>query len=147
MANYIQRKTYFSTNKYQRRILYLTFVPSLIICVCFTFMAVIFHRELIDVILHESEVVIVNYINQWGVFILTLLWTLFILILIWAYIISKNLVGAFIRVIRELDDVIAGKRRRHISARVKDDLANELLKRINILIDRMLASGANSSKK
>ena len=52
-----------------------------------------------------------------------------------AFIISHRMVGGFGRVLHELDEVIAGRSKRTIIARPKDDLFNELLKRVNVLIE------------
>jgi len=63
---------------------------------------------------------------------------------------SSDLVGAFERITRELDEVIEGKEKKIIRARIPDELANELLKRINILIQRIpdpnVSGDSNKSK-
>ena len=138
MAEVNRRKSLLNTNKYQRRIIALAFTPSFLLCVYVFIILTLFIRELTDVILYGSEVSVIQMITQWGGFIALSLWIVFILILIWSYVISRNLVGAFVRILRELDEVIEGKDRKAIKARPKDDLANELLERVNILITRAL---------
>ena len=54
----------------------------------------------------------------------------------WAYHITHRIIGPHERVIRELDEVIAGKRKGPITAREGDDLFEELLQRVNTLIKR-----------
>ena len=61
---------------------------------------------------------------------------LFVILLL-SFLISKNLVGAFDRILKELDEVIDGKDRNKIGVRVRDDLANELLSRVNVLIKNL----------
>ena len=69
--------------------------------------------------------------------IIIILWALMFFVLYWAYRVSNQLVGAFDRIIRELDEYLAGKGKKHIHSRKNDKLAEELLKRINGLIDRI----------
>lgn len=65
------------------------------------------------------------------------LWSFFIFILYQTFAISLNLVGSFERILHELDETIKGEIRRHIKVRDHDGLANELLKRVNVLIDNL----------
>ena len=53
-----------------------------------------------------------------------------------AYRFSHRLVGAFPRILKELDGVVAGSSRNHIHIR-KDDYAQELIERVNKLIDKL----------
>lgn len=49
---------------------------------------------------------------------------------------TNRLAGAYQRLLRELDEIIAGTRKAHFHLR-KDDYAQELITRINKLIDRL----------
>lgn len=69
--------------------------------------------------------------------ILLVLPLIFLLVIVWAYTITNKLVGAFDRILKELDEVIAGKQKRHLSVRKGDELAEEVVRRINLLIDRL----------
>jgi len=71
------------------------------------------------------------------ILILLVLPLIFFLNIIWAYRASSRLLGAFERILRELDNILETKQKRHIQARENDRLANELLERVNKLIDRM----------
>jgi hypothetical protein len=73
--------------------------------------------------------------NQVSEMIVFLMCLFFILSLIWAFIISHNMVGAFGRITRELDEIIAGRSQRVISSRPNDTLTKDLLKRINVLAE------------
>ena len=90
---------------------------------------------MVGVILHKSSSDAIRIINQWRIVIFFGLWAVCLLIILWSFSVSLNLVGAFERIINELDDVISGKSNKPIHARPTDDLANELLKRINVLIE------------
>ena len=134
MGERAQRKPYLHTNKYQRRIIILVLVPTLVLCATISVFILYFQKELIDMVLYATNPPSVEFINQWSIVTLVALWLLFIFVVSCAYKISSNLLGAFERVITELDDIIAGKERKQVQARPPDDLANELLKRINVLI-------------
>jgi len=130
-----KRKPYDQNNKYQKRIIFLTFVPTLIICIFISFLAVIFYRDLINVILYQSAANSMQFIYHWGYLTLFGLWIIFIIVLFWACIISNHIVGPFQRIIREMDEVLAKKEKKHIVVRENDELAQEILKRVNKLID------------
>ena len=134
MGTKVIRKKYIHTNKYQRRIIGLAIVPSLLVCFFISIVIKIFHKTLIDVLLFGSVTESVEFINRWAIWIMAGIWTFVVLVVIGAYIVSLNLVGAFERIVREMDEVIDGKDRKRIIARTNDDLANDLLKRINIFI-------------
>ena len=76
-------------------------------------------------------------IDQKILSIIVILWVLLFFVLWWAYRVSSQLMGSFERIIREMDECLAGKSRKHIYSRDKDLLSQELLKRINALIDRL----------
>ena len=59
------------------------------------------------------------------------------LLVVWTYIIASRLVGAHNRIIRELDEVVEGKRKSPITSRNGDSHFAELLQRINALIQKL----------
>lgn len=124
-------------NKYQRRIVALAFFPTIVLCVSILVLAKLFYKELINIIVNSSPATSVRFIDEWGALTIFIIWCLFVLILAWGYLVSRDMVGAFVRILRELDEIIAGGERKRISARQQDDLASELLNRINILIDNL----------
>jgi len=136
MGKRIRRKKILNTNKYQRQIISVAFLPTMVITFFMSFMIIYVYNQLINAILQGSEVTVVELANQWMSIALFSLFSVFLLLMIWVYYVSRHLVGAFERILRELDDVIDRKRSTPIRARGKDDLANDLLKRINVLIQR-----------
>ncbi len=125
----------FRVNRFQTPLLNLIIIFSLAsvlilaICVCYL------SYDVTNSILNPSrEIPTVKLVI---ILILLVLPLIFLLNIIWAYRASNRLLGAFERILSELDDVIATKKKRHISSRDEDELANELLNRINILIDKM----------
>lgn len=130
-----KRKRAFPTNKYQKRVLLLAFIPIVIVYVALIAFATLFKHELMNVMLMDSPAMGIQFLMRWHIIVIFALAVVFIIILIWAYKMSANLVGAFERIIRELDEVIAGRSQRKIKARARDELANELLHRVNQLIE------------
>ena len=61
---------------------------------------------------------------------------LLLFVVFWTYYISNKLVGPFQRVVRELDEVIDGTKTTPIGTRVGDKMFEELLERINKIIER-----------
>lgn len=137
MPAYIKRKQYFSITRYQWPILTVAIVPAFISCSLLTAFVVYFHGELIDALHYHSAVQTVKVINQWGLTILIVIWVVFITICVWAQTTSSNLVGAFERIFRELDEIIEGKKFHELKARDNDVLVNELLSRVNKMIQIM----------
>ena len=134
MAKEQYQKRFLRTNKYQKKIIALVFFPAVIIIVFMWIVMTVFYREMVGVILFQSSSEAITTINHWGVIVFLGLVIVLAGVLFLSFSISLQLVGAFERIIRELDDVIAGKTNKPLKARPKDELANELLKRINVFI-------------
>jgi len=69
----------------------------------------------------------------------------FLMSLIGAYIISHKMVGAFGRIIRELDEIIDGRSQRMITCRSGDTLTKALLERVNVLIKSYVKQAKGNS--
>ncbi len=81
------------------------------------------------------------YDDQYYFLKMTLPWILislaFLFIVLWTYYVSNKIVGPFERVLREVDDILAGKGKKNIGIRSKDGMFEELVKRINALVERL----------
>ncbi len=129
------KRSIFRANKFQKPILNLIVtLAMLMLAMMVTCIAFLYYDVATAIYYPEKSIGAIK-----GVVILSLMVLPLILFvgIFWAYRISNRLIGPFERVIRELDDVIAQNKKRHVSARPGDELAGELLKRINTLIDRM----------
>ncbi len=129
-----KRSKTFNMNKYQTRIVLTTFFPLLFICAIVVLFLQAFFSEILQVITTWSAAKTTRLILQWNVAFYAIYVLLLLGVLFWAYYVSRDIVGAFERILKDLDAVIDGEQRKPITARAKDELANELLKRINILI-------------
>ena len=134
------RPRVFRINRYQMRVLLLVLAPPVIIISAFAFMSSLFFEQLLEAVQSGSEATLVGFLTDWKLYFFLLLWGMLALIVVMTYVVSKNLLGAFTRLFREMDEMLEGQREPGpLKARKHDDLANELLDRMNRLHGR--ASG------
>ncbi len=132
-----RRNSILHTNNYQHRMLWPTILASLIFCGIITLFILYFQKKLIEVVLYSTQPPDVRMINTWSIHMLLAVWGLFFLFLGWAHAVSCRLLGAFQRILDELDLIIRGRLRRTLKVRPKDELALALLKRINFLLENV----------
>jgi len=68
--------------------------------------------------------------------LLTVTTILMFVVIFWTFRISNRHFGFYDRVIKDLDDVLSGARKESVKTRKGDVLFNELLERINVLIEK-----------
>ena len=135
---YQQRKNFFRVNRFQWPLVLVGLIPTLFFCAFSTFFVVYLHGALINFIRYHSTVRTVELINHWGLAVLISIWVFFALVYFWIQSISSHSVGAFERLLRELDHAIqTNDFSKKLRARNRDVLANELLKRINLLFTKL----------
>src|ERR1700753_1802634 len=105
----IKRSVLNTSNKYQEQIILLTFFPAVLMYLSFVCAAFLGHPVVVKALLKgpasQTQEILGNYstaLVAWMGLVLTVS-------LISAYIISRNMLGAFGRIIRELDEIIAGR--------------------------------------
>ena len=110
------------------------------------FLLEVFQHDAAQAIIDRSDAVSVVFLTEWGI-VLALTGLIYLgSIFLWAYAVSNQMVAAFERIIRELDGIIEGRAKGPITARGRDELANALLKRLNVLIENIPGSGRLSAK-
>ena len=127
----------FNMTKHQRQILRLSLVPSTIFCVVMYFLLRSFQTEVGQAIYTASDVASIKFVSEWAFALLAILLLYLGCGFLWAYAVSNEVVGPFDRIIRELDEVIDGGARQPITVRQRDELAEELLKRVNVLVKNL----------
>ena len=136
--NFQNRKNFFRTNRFQWPIILTGLIPTFFFCTFSTFFVVFLHGELINLIKYNSHVRSMDLINEWGFAVLVSIWVFFILAYVWIQSASSRSVGAFSRILKELDKKIeANDFSALVRARERDTLANELVKRINKLLEKI----------
>jgi hypothetical protein len=134
-----KRKVILATsNRYQEKIILLSFIPSLFILLGLA-VALFFARESIIHNVNKGihvnyPVAFLNWIYESYNYIIFGLCAIFVFSVWVSFKLSHHLLGAFTRIIPELDAIIEGRSQKILSARPGDDFANDLLKRINILV-------------
>ncbi|MCK5215985.1 MAG: hypothetical protein KAR05_11615 [Candidatus Omnitrophica bacterium] len=129
-----KRKRFLNSTKYQRQIMLLAFLPTVMICILMTLLHVVFFQELANVLGSGSPKMIMSLTGEWSSAVLVIMWLSFVVFIYWVCKTSSQLVGSFERIIREMDEVIATGTKKRIKTRIDDELSTALLKRINMLI-------------
>ena len=126
----------FKPDRFQRPLInFILFPCSVTFAVLFLYIGFLYYdiSRRIEVMKLHNPI----FIDQKILSIIIILWVLLFFVIWWSFRISSLLMGSFGRIIKELDECLAGKQRKHIQARSKDELSKELIKRINALIDRL----------
>ncbi len=116
-----RRSLLFHINDFQKRLIFPVLLSCLFSQVCITYLYCY------------------SYNDQYYFLKMALPWILislaFLFIILWTYYVSNKIVGPFERVLWEVDDILAGKGKKKIVARKGDVMFEELVKRINALVD------------
>ncbi len=131
------RRALLHTTKHQRQIIRLSVVPSTIFCVVMYFLLHAFQNEVGEAIYTASDVASIKFVSEWAFALLSMVLLYLGCGFLWAYAVSTDVVGPFDRIIRELDEVIDGGARQPITVRQRDEFAQELLKRVNVLVKNL----------
>ena len=124
-------------NRWQRHSVMLAVMPALVLFVFMFLLIEIFQPELSDVIIRSSDEATIVVLTRWAVWLFLALAACMLAVVTWAYVASRNVLGALGGLLREMDEMLDGRReRKPMSVRAKDTLAHELVKRINQLLER-----------
>ena len=125
------------SGQHQRQIIRLSVVPSTIFCMVMYFLLQAFQREVGEAIYTASDVASIKFVSEWAFALLSIVLLYLGCGFLWAYAVSNDVVWPFDRIIRELDEVIDGGARQPITARQRDEVAQKLLKRVNMLVKNL----------
>lgn len=127
-----KRKQFLHINKYQQQMMVPIFICCFVSClVILLAMVFLYSPETVFTRFEEENVGVIIPI------IMIVLSLTIMFVVLWTYRVSSRMVGAFDRIIRELDDVLNGTRSKTIGTRKGDVMFEELLKRINALIQKV----------
>ena len=129
------RNVFSTANKYQDKIILLSFFPSAFIFLAFMGIVFIGNPFITKALFNTSVNTMTNMLYMFTGAIVFILCFVILLSIMLSFVISHHLVGPFGRIIRELDDVIEGRSQKMITSRPGDDLAADLLKRVNVLVE------------
>ena len=126
------KRSFFRFNKFQQKLL----VPILLIC--FIAMVMVFYCLFYFYQLyHTDEFFSHSWLVTFFPWVILALAGLQLLIIFLTVYITNKIVGPYGRVIRELDEIIAGTRSTPIGLRPGDEMFQEIVKRINTLMAKL----------
>ncbi|MBF0101834.1 MAG: hypothetical protein HQK77_13095 [Desulfobacterales bacterium] len=137
------RSLIFHVNKYQVRLILPILISIILIMILLgLFYYLSFHTTQTVYDTDKSTMVVFNHylgmLEKMIPIILILLCILIVVLVYWIYYISNKLVGPFDRIVRELDQIMDGTKKKHpITVRKGDEMFDQLLKRVNQLIEKV----------
>ncbi len=132
-----KRQRFLRINRWQRQSIKLSVAPALVLFLFMFLLIEVFQTQLRDVIITSTDEAAIVALTRWGVLLFLALAACFLAVVASTYVASRNVLGPFDRLLREMDEMLDGRReRKPLTVRPKDDLAKELLKRVNKLIER-----------
>jgi hypothetical protein len=130
------RKFILNVSKYQKHIIYpilaSCWIAGIMVYLCLEFIVTININPNIAKMFSFDTVQIQQAIPYFLMIIIVML----IFIILWAYYKTNKIIGPHDRIIRELDEIIVGKRKGPLTVRQGDDMFGELLERINTIIEK-----------
>ena len=148
MEKKYQRKLLSTTNPFQSRIIISVMIPAVIACImCLSMLCYVYYVAQHLALFSRADASWPDIFMPWFLDVsqflkmvpgmLLIITGLMLGAAMWSFYFSNKLVGPYIRIIRELDDVVGGKSKKPIILRKDDDMFAELFKRINQLIEKL----------
>ena len=136
MSEKTNRKFILNISNYQKHIIYpilaFCWIAGIMVYLCLEFIVTININPNIAKMFSFDTVQIQQAIPYFLMIIIVML----IFIILWAYYKTNKIIGPHDRIIRELDEIIVGKRKGPLTVRQGDDMFGELLERINTIIEK-----------
>ena len=130
-----QRHLFLNVNRHQHRILIPVFLTTSIA----SSITILFIVYIVTKITETKQIfgMDINIIEVGILWFLLLGLLLLLLLVYWTYHVSNRLVGPVGRILREMDEVLEGKKTSPIGTRKGDEMFEEILKRVNLLIKKI----------
>jgi len=131
-----QRSLLLNTNKFEKLIIY----PTIIFCLLAAFLVFLCLEYNVRVSVYPRESTILNIdagqFREAIPYMLIGISLILICIISWTYYVVNKIVGPHDRIIKELDEVIEGKKTGVLTVRKDDKMFTELLDKINKIIEK-----------
>jgi cbb3-type cytochrome oxidase subunit 3 len=136
----INRKFLLNLNKYQKHIIYpilvFCFIEAIMVYLCLQVLVVKnFTYGSFKLLGFDSIFASIQFQTAIQFFLLVIL-IMLVFIILWIYHQTNKIIGPHDRIIRELDEIILGKRKDALTVRKDDDMFGELVDRINTIIGK-----------
>jgi len=125
----------FRLNPYEKKIVILIIGFPLLWCIILSIMYNIFYQYLVDLSIYGSSRQVAAFSKELMTFLILALWGFLLLFYIWTRLVASNMLGAFERLLRELDEINESRTKKRLICRKNDTLAYHLIKRLNTLMD------------
>ena len=126
MKKGFERDTFLSVSRLQERLLLPFYIMCLLLCVCLGYFDYLLMKEpFFDH--REKYLILIGLSGILSIGLIFLVW--------WAIVISNKILGPHERIVEELDRIVRGEKKHLLYARKGDELYEELVKRINVLIE------------
>ena len=140
MSEKINRKFLLNLNKYQKHIIYpilvFCFIVAIMVYLCLQVLVVKnFTYGSFKLLGFDSIFASIQFQTAIQFFLLVIL-IMLVFIISWIYHQTNKIIGPHDRIIRELDEIILGKRKDALTVRKDDDMFGELVDRINTIIGK-----------
>jgi len=128
-----KRIVFVHINKYQKDLLY----PILVSC----FLGCLIALLALDYFYFDQSALICNFnlshLKMLFVWFLPIVAFFLFVVGFQVYLLSNKIVGPCNRIVKELDQLLSGKGKKHLRVRQGDEMFRELTERINELIDKL----------
>jgi len=133
LTQFFKRNIFIHLNKFQKSLLYPVLLSSFAGCLLALLSLDYFYFD------RSSLIYDFNYkhMKMLLVWFLPLVSFMLAIVGFLVYYISNKIVGPYQRIIRELDNILAGKTSGPLKVRKKDEMFKEVVKRINALIEKI----------
>ena len=129
-----KRNKFVVANKYQEKAVMIALGPAIAIFATFILIATFGIPFNKSNIMNYTQATVEKFMYQLSFLIIWVTILMSALSFAIVFILTNNLLGSIGMILRDMDQVIDGKSKKAITARPDDELANDLLKRINVLI-------------
>ena len=132
-----KRNFFLISSKYQMQTILLLLSPLFVIALALTVVSYVLGAQVDRLLAQQSFGMVAGCIAQWFYITVCFIYISLITFVFLAFKFAQDLVNPFPRILKEVDAVLAGGAKKVIIARPEDELANDVLKRVNDLISRM----------
>lgn len=132
------RTKLFRFGRYQRPLARAFVLISLGFCVFISAVVLMFNRDWVNMVLYNNRTPSIRFVGSLYIYILAAIWMVFAYLMVWTAQLTNKLLGAFERIIREVDKSLESKKSRSIRARAGDyPVVTDLINRINLLLAKL----------
>lgn len=149
MAPKYKRDIIGNINKHQEKVLYPFYVCCLFILAGIVLLAYLLLQHPFFSHANDYRALLANQITSLKLIIVGigfLIVITFFSLIFWAHYISNRILGPFDRIISDLDKVLLGKRKKPLTVRKGDEMFQELLQRVNRLIEKANKAGSEGTE-